>query len=737
MVEGSIGGVYEETLAVFDRRSDPTEPLTTKEVATELEENRRTVYKRLANLDQRGAIESKKVGSRGRVWWRAASTFDIDPGESHVTTHFRRLLEHVSDFVLVIDTDGTITYVSSAVERVLGYDAVDLVGRDLLAVVHPDHREATKSALARVVESSGESITAEIRSQHTDGTWRWIEYQGRNLLDDPIIDGIVINARDVTERVDREQAYRSTARQLEGVVDTVESIIFMKDTRGRYLLMNQHCRDALGVDETESVEELTDFDLFQESTAIKYRADDRRAFEAGETIEIVEEVPTEIGNRTHLTLKSPVYDDAGDPYAVCAVSTDITERKARQRELERQREELAALDNVNTVVREITDAVIDRSTREEIEQLVCDRLANADSYSFAWIASVDPTTYEIVPRAEAGVRNYLDSIEVSADPNEPIGCGPAGKTFRSGTMHVSRDVFADESFEPWQDTADRYGFRSVATIPIVHEGTQYGVIGIYSDRVGAFAEKERAVIGNLGEVVGHAIAAIQRKRALLSDEVVEIGFQIRDVFDRRGVETFEEARIKLDRTVPIDDERFLVYGIHSGDSIEAIQELVDADGVPHWVSARPLEFDGVDTRFEATLHEPPVISTISSHDGFFEEVIYENGDLSMELHLPTTADVNGVVDEISSAYPSAEMVVRRQRERLQRPSRQLPTVVEEQLTDRQRAVLEASYRAGFFEWPRERSGEAVSDSLDITPSTFHQHLRKAEKKLLDVIFDDH
>lgn len=56
------------------------------------------------------------------------------------------------------------------------------------------------------------------------------------------------------------------------------------------------------------------------------------------------------------------------------------------------------------------------------------------------------------------------------------------------------------------------------------------------------------------------------------------------------------------------------------------------------------------------------------------------------------------------------------------------------LTERQRTALEAGYFGGFFEWPRHRSGEAVAESLDIGASTFHQHVRKAEKKLLDVVF---
>jgi predicted DNA binding protein len=58
--------------------------------------------------------------------------------------------------------------------------------------------------------------------------------------------------------------------------------------------------------------------------------------------------------------------------------------------------------------------------------------------------------------------------------------------------------------------------------------------------------------------------------------------------------------------------------------------------------------------------------------------------------------------------------------------------IADELTDRQLAVLRAAYQAGFFEWPRDASGEEVAESLDIAAPTFHQHLRKAEKAIIAV-----
>jgi predicted DNA binding protein len=62
------------------------------------------------------------------------------------------------------------------------------------------------------------------------------------------------------------------------------------------------------------------------------------------------------------------------------------------------------------------------------------------------------------------------------------------------------------------------------------------------------------------------------------------------------------------------------------------------------------------------------------------------------------------------------------------------SLFDENLTERQWAAVEAGYFGGFFDTPRHRSGEDIARSLDISPPTFHQHLRKAERKLLEIVF---
>jgi PAS domain S-box-containing protein len=135
---------------------------------------------------------------------------------------------------------------------------------------------------------------------------------------------------------------RETNRRLEAVMRTVEAIIFIKDADGRYQLMNEQCREVLGIDDDESIVGKTDYDLFPADVAEEFRQDDEHVLETGETIRTEEEVPTPDGTRTHLTLKSPLRDADGNAHGICAVATDISARKERERELNARSTAMAA-----------------------------------------------------------------------------------------------------------------------------------------------------------------------------------------------------------------------------------------------------------------------------------------------------------------------------------------------------------------------------------------------------------
>ena len=140
-------------------------------------------------------------------------------------TRFAALVEHAADLIAVVSTDGTIEYVSPAAARILGQDEADLLGLDLLTLVHPDDAPTDVEGLARTDEQ-GIGAPVELRLRAADGSWRYLEVVVSDLRDNPAIAGLVLNARDVTERVEsaRSLANRAFTDPLTGLPNRVRLV---------------------------------------------------------------------------------------------------------------------------------------------------------------------------------------------------------------------------------------------------------------------------------------------------------------------------------------------------------------------------------------------------------------------------------------------------------------------------------------------------------------------------------
>src|SRR5215204_4409189 len=113
---------------------------------------------------------------------------------------FRSLVQYSSDIITILDADGTVHYVSPAVERVTGYKPEEQVGTNAFGSVHPDDSEQALNTFAEVLKRPGLHPPLEFRVPHKDGSWRYLEHVVNNLIDDPAVRGVVVNSWDVTAR---------------------------------------------------------------------------------------------------------------------------------------------------------------------------------------------------------------------------------------------------------------------------------------------------------------------------------------------------------------------------------------------------------------------------------------------------------------------------------------------------------------------------------------------------------
>ncbi len=152
---------------------------------------------------------------------------------------FRRLVEHSTDVITLLDSDGTVRYASQSTQPVLGYGATENIGRNAFEFIHPDDRASALELFAELMQQPGRLAKAELRALHKDGSWRRLEAVGVNRLDDPVIGAVVVSYHDITERQRTEQELRETLSLLNATLESTADGILVVDLSGRIRSFNR------------------------------------------------------------------------------------------------------------------------------------------------------------------------------------------------------------------------------------------------------------------------------------------------------------------------------------------------------------------------------------------------------------------------------------------------------------------------------------------------------------------
>ncbi|MCB1261694.1 MAG: PAS domain-containing protein, partial [Acidimicrobiales bacterium] len=155
---------------------------------------------------------------------------------------------HVTnEAVVVTGADGACLYASPSVEGVLGITPQAVTEVSLPDRLHASDAAALTAAAAEAQERPGGTYTVTCRFRHADGSWRWIELSGVNLLDDPTVQGLVTTMRDVTDRVDAERAVRSSNDRFHALVANSTDVLVLLDVHGHASFASPTIASNLGL----------------------------------------------------------------------------------------------------------------------------------------------------------------------------------------------------------------------------------------------------------------------------------------------------------------------------------------------------------------------------------------------------------------------------------------------------------------------------------------------------------
>lgn len=267
------------------------------------------------------------------------SRFDVtekrEPETDHAreAQHLRALLERSADIITVLAADGTWRYSSPQGTSILGYPRGYDPPGGIWGLLHPDDRDLAATALAEVVDGRrdrGEAVELRIATAH--GDFRRFEVVGVNLVDDPIVAGVVVTARDVTDRHEAREALAASEARYSDLVDRMQEGLWAIDANGNTTFVNPRMAEMLATSAGEMLgSNLFDWIPPDEVPATAARFATRRAG-VSETHEVTfrrsdgVEIPT-------LVSASPKMVDGAMVEAI-AVVTDISHLKETQVELD-------------------------------------------------------------------------------------------------------------------------------------------------------------------------------------------------------------------------------------------------------------------------------------------------------------------------------------------------------------------------------------------------------------------
>lgn len=422
---------------------------------------------------------------------------------------------------------------------------------------------------------------------------------------------------------------------------------------------------------------------------------------------------------------------------------DIGERRGLEDAVADREAELERLNRINAIIEEIVRDLIGATTRAEIEETVCERLAASDLYEFTWIGEREPRGGRFTHRTAAGeYEGVLDLIVDGGDSSEEPG-GPEGIEYtvlETGETRIVRQLVDESVPEPVRRVAFARGLQSAIAVPLRYGTTTYGVLGVYATRPDAFSERERESLETLGVATGFVINAARQRNLLLSDTVVELTFRVTDEDDFLAAASSRlDCSLSVEGVVPLAEGVLLCYvGVEDANPRDLLAMATDRSGleggrIVHEAAEDEATRGGL---VEITFAETSPLLSLTERGATVRTAAYEDGVGRLVAEIAPDEDVREVVAAVVETFADSGLLAKRERQRPVETAGEFRSSLHERLTDRQRTALRVAHHGGYFRSPRDSTAEELAEGLGVSSPTLHYHLRAAQGKLVDAFLEE-
>ncbi len=480
---------------------------------------------------------------------------------------FEYLLSNSIDVILLTDQSNLITYCSSNIKTVLGYEPQEIIGQNGFSFVHPDDLQLSINAFEEEFKFPAENHAVDIRFRKKDGTWLWTEAKGKNLFHNPLVKAMLINLNDISLRKQAEQDLAKSEIRYKSFFQKLPLPLFVVGMDHQKLIdVNDHAIEKYGYSKKE-FQELTFFDLLSE----KITCDQLAATSAnGQVLKH----QTKNGDTFFATIEKRAIEYA-DISSLLLVVTDVTEAKRMQEE--------------NQLGYDVSEILIQPNSLLENLSAAIKRIRVFAGWDLAelWTPNYD----------EVMIRKMVTDFD-NSDPENRLEKFLAASGELSFTIDDFKNVPSYHTLKPYwienleggpvyqrRDLALKFGIKSTLAVPIINNGKVISFLIFHSFQSKPFNQADANLLSVAGNLLGAEIE--KRKNDLVLDRFFSISSDILTIagldgkykrvnkaFEEFSGFTQEEAKYIHPLSYVHEDDKSMV--------LEKLKELSNGNAVPYF-----------------------------------------------------------------------------------------------------------------------------------------------------------
>ncbi len=355
---------------------------------------------------------------------------------------------------------------------------------------------------------STKAFELEVRYYHQNGSVIWTVFNAQIIEreENNAALRIIGSLKDITKYKEQNQRIQNDYNVAQLILNEIPQSVFWRDSNNVYLGCNKPFAKSLSLQNPAEIIGKTNFDFthLDKNDINFYHEEDKEVLtNAKSRLHFVGQIYNQEGTRIWVdSSKVPLKDEKGIPYAVLGIFSDITEHELIKLELTRINKLYNTLSRINKIMHKIV-------SKEDLYNKVCTILTEVGGFQLATIGKPNGNGINFISVSGNPV-SYFNNLNIKLD-NSPEGNGPIAKCIKEQQIFIVNEFLNDSNTVPWHKSAEEAGIKSAATFPVKFNDEVIGVMGVYSNSINYFQNKEVHLLEEVTRLVSFGLEELYKE----------------------------------------------------------------------------------------------------------------------------------------------------------------------------------------------------------------------------------